>query len=265
MGFDSKKTKHPESKTMHEPSDYNPLSKVYYRPIEAAIRWSGLIQLEREILEMEKGNKIPEPDDFPDWPALRLNSERIYDAVINKELPVAINGVTVKDSVCIDYPDLTIRHVDLKAWMTRYYPDQRPEFLFSWIERHALPAITMDAVHALVFERDALKFQIEQRNQEIQTLHHQHSVLLREKEILIRANATDGRLSPRSETTYLNIVGSLLNLLLGRAPSGQPYSSFKTQEAIISAMVAHHAERLGITERTLQAKFAAARRTVGRG
>ncbi|MGV8294625.1 ATP-binding protein, partial [Pseudomonas aeruginosa] len=45
-------------------------------------------------------------------------------------------------------------------------------------------------------------------------------------------------------------------------PSGMPYSSFLTQEAIISAMVAHHGNAMGITERTLQAKFALARRNL---
>src|ERR1700686_1968911 len=110
---------------MQDPSDYNPLSKVYYRPIEATIRWSGLVQHERQILAIVQGKRIPEPDDFPDWPALRLNAERLVDAIVNKELPVAIDGVTVQDGACIDRPDLTIRHVDLKAWMTRYYPEQR--------------------------------------------------------------------------------------------------------------------------------------------
>ena len=72
------------------------------------------------------------------------------------------------------------------------------------------------------------------------------------------------RLGPRSESTYLNIVGGLLTLLLGKSPSGMPYSSFLTQEAIISAMVAHHGNAMGINERTLQAKFAMARRNLQR-
>jgi len=250
---------------MSSSSEFNPFSKVYYRPMEAAIRWSGLIQHERPLLEFAKNKKIPEPEDFPEWPELRLNLERLFDAIVNRELPIAINGVSIQDPAGIDDPNLTIRHVDLKTWMTRYYPEQKPDFLFSWIERQALPAITVDAVQALLFERDALKFQIEQRNAEIQMLRHQQSTYAREKESLFRSNATDGKLGPRSETTYLNIVGSLLSLLLGRSPAGQPYSSFKTQESIISALIAHHGDRLGITVRTLEAKFAAAKRTLGKG
>jgi hypothetical protein len=41
-------------------------------------------------------------------------------------------------------------------------------------------------------------------------------------------------ISDRAETTYLNIIGGMLTLMLGQSPSGVPYSSFKTQEALSS-------------------------------
>jgi hypothetical protein len=63
-----------------------------------------------------------------------------------------------------------------------------------------------------------------------------------------------------SEGTYLNIVGGLLTLLLGKSPSGIPYSSFETLEAVISALTAHFGGRSGMSERTLWSKFAAAKR-----
>ena len=52
----------------------------------------------------------------------------------------------------------------------------------------------------------------------------------------------------------------MLDLMLGQSPSGVPYSSFKTQEAVVSALVAHHSGAMGIAERTLNGKFATARR-----
>lgn len=245
---------------MRYSSEYGLLSKVYYRPIEAAIRWSGLARYERQILDALESKKIPEPGDFPRWPALRLNTERIFDGIVNKELPYGIDGVTVQDDSCIDHPHLTVRHVDLKSWMTRYYPEHRPEFLFSPIERRLYPTITLDSVQALVLEREVLKSQVTHFDREIQVVRSQYSALLKKSGAVTRTDTSDGPLSPRSEATYLHIVGGLLTLLLGRAPSGQPYSSFKTQESIITAMIAHHGERLGIAERTLEAKFAAAKR-----
>jgi len=52
----------------------------------------------------------------------------------------------------------------------------------------------------------------------------------------------------------------MLTLMLERSPSGTPYSSFNSQESIANALVAHHGHLMGITERTLQGKFAQAKR-----
>ena len=242
----------------HAPS-LPPRSMVLYRPIEAAIRLSGLTRHEPRILEVLNGRRLPEPGEFPQWPTLRRNAERIYDGILNKELRVAINGVTVEGSIGAnpDDPSVAIRHVDLKDWMCHFYPAHRPPFLFSRLERKANPGISLDAVQALFFEREGLRLCIAQQERGLKKLREQ----LRARE---QSTETGAPLGPRSETTYLNIIGALVDLLLGLSPSGQPYSSFRTQEAIITALVASHPERLGIAERTLEAKFAAARRALGK-
>lgn len=118
--------------------------------------------------------------------------------------------------------------------------------------------ITVDVVHALVLERDGLTAQMKQRDREIQVLRTQL------KKIAPRTGTDTSApvLSERGETAYLHIIGALLQLLLGQSPSGQPYSSFRSEDAIMSALVATHGRRLGISERTLQAKFAAAKRAL---
>lgn len=237
------------------------LAKVTYRPIEAAIRWSGLTQYETHILAVLRGRRLPEPYDFPQWPQLRLNVERIYDGIVNRDLRIAVNGVAVTDGASFDNPDFSIRHLDLKAWMCHYYPEEKPPFLFSRLERHTHPFMSLEAVQALFLERDALRLRIEQREQEIGRL---TTELRAANARLTVAPEPDSALSARSETTYLNIIGALIDLLLGVSPSGQPYSSFRTQEAIITALVAIHSGRLGIAERTLQAKFAGARRALAK-
>ena len=62
-------------------------------------------------------------------------------------------------------PGFTIRHVDLKAWMIHFYPDQRPAFLFDAFKRHLHPAVSVDTVQALIMDREALKFQLADRVQ----------------------------------------------------------------------------------------------------
>jgi hypothetical protein len=237
----------------HRLHDY----KVYYRPIEAAIRWSELTRFESRILKTIGDKGVPGPSDFPRWPMLRLNTERIFDALRNGELPYGKAGITCDDPSLLNDPRLTVRHVDLKAWMSWFYPDQKPAFLFDELERQLHPAIGIDSVQALLADREALKVKLAEREHSFDTLHREHQRLCREAE---DRSVAKREITPRSETTYLNIVGGLLTLLLGTSPSGKPYSSFKTTEAVISALLAHHEGRPGISERTLWAKFTAAKR-----
>lgn len=234
-------------------------SRVFYRPIEAAIRWSGLLRFEARILDSMSGKVIPNLEDFPRWPMLRLNAERIFDGIRNGELPYGKSGITSNDPSFLDDPDLTVRHVDLKAWMARFYPDQKPTFLFDEIERRLHPAIGIDAVQTLLADREALKARIAEMERSFDVLHERHRELCKQVE---SRSAAKREVSPRSEATYLNIVGGLLGLLLGKSPGGKPYSSFETMESVISALLAHHAGRPGMAERTLWAKLAQARRQV---
>jgi len=231
------------------------LSAVYYRPIDAAIRWAGLFRFREEILAGVRSRMLPATLDCPHCNELRLYSDRIYDAIFHGELPYGQNGITMHDESLWDSPDLTIRHVDLKRWMLHTYPEQRPPFLFSRSERIAHPVITIEAGRALLVEREVLKSQLDLCRHQLRMLQEQMK-----KQDAPVASSTPCPLSDRSESTYLNVIGAMLDVMLGRTPSGSPYSRFTSQEAVISALIAHHGALMGITERTLQSKFAQARR-----
>ncbi|PLC52867.1 hypothetical protein CR155_15790 [Pollutimonas nitritireducens] len=241
---------------MHERS---PTSMVFYRPIEAAIRWVGLLRYEQEILsEISSPRNLPRTLDYPRWDELLLCLDRIYDAVINRELPYGQNGVTLNDESLFDSTELTIRHIDLKRWMRIHYPEHRPRFLFSRSERIAHPFITLEAGQAMLIERQAKKVELEQCRRQVQVLQEQHESFVQQSVVALACNQC--AISDRAETTYLNIIGGMLTLILGTSPSGKAYSSFRTQEAVVSALVAHHQSVMGITERTLNGKFASAKR-----
>lgn len=231
------------------------LSAVYYRPIDAAIRWAGLFRFREEILASVKSWNVPEALDCPRCNELRLCADRIYDAIVHGELPYGQNGITMLDESLWESPNLTIRHVDLKRWMAQTYPGQRPAFLFSRAERVAHPVITVEAGNALLVEREALKSELDLYRHQLQALQDQ----LKKKDGAT-ASCALCPLSDRAEATYLNIVGALLEVMLGKTPSGTPYSRFTSQDAVISALIAHHGNLMGIAERTLQTKFAQARR-----
>ncbi|MGQ0697527.1 MAG: ATP-binding protein [Panacagrimonas sp.] len=238
-------------------------ARTRYRPIEAAIRWSGLLRFESRILAQIGQRQIPDSTSFPRWPMLRLYAERIFDALANDELPCSQSGLlSLAGHAPLEPPELTIRHVDLRAWMMRFYPAEKPAFLFEDTERAVHPGIGADTVQALLAEREVLRMQFADHL-------HVHELLRAEHEALVQTHAaclTEKNHAdvprPRSETTYLNIIGGLLTLLLGKSPGGRPYSSFQNMEAIISALLAHHAGRPGMAERTLWAKLAQARRHV---
>lgn len=233
-------------------------SKVYYRPMEAAIRWADLLVHESSIFQSLVHDETTTAL-FVQWPHLKLNIDRIHDALINGELPFGRDGINDTDPLHLDQPDLTIRHVDLRFWMAKFYPGEKPHFLFDALERNLHSAISLESTYALMMERDTLKACLSDCERELEKLRQSHAGA--------QGNGHPNhdqehqhRLHPRSESTYLKIVGGLLSLLLGRSPGGKPYSSFESMNSVIDALLAHYEGTPGMSERTLWAKLAEARR-----
>lgn len=242
---------------MSNPASSDCHVKVFYYLIEAAILWAGKADQAQQILELTAnldGTQIIAK--LEQRPNVQLCAARIWDALVHGELSFGRDGVTTDDQTLLADAALTIRHVDLKAWMSRRYPGERPEFLFDEIERSLHPGISLKTAQILMMEREALRFQLNTCVQVRERLDAQVQQLEQEQGERGRA-ATPG---PRAEGTYLNIVGGLLDLLLGKSPSGVAYSSFETREAVVSALLAHHGGKPGISERTLRSKFSTATR-----
>ncbi len=73
----------------------------------------------------------------------------------------------------------------------------------------------------------------------------------------------DREIGPRAQTTYENIIGGLLALMLGKSPAGKRQSVFDNQAAIINALLANFPDKSGMAQRTLEEKFADAKRSLG--
>ena len=202
-------------------------TKVFYSPLEAAIRWSDLLEHETEILDWIRC-EFHGPPPHEHWPQLLLNVERLFDAMKHGELPFGTSGITQCAIALLNAPDLTLRHVDLRRWMVWAYPTLKPHFLFDEAERRS--SVVLDQETALALS--------------------QHLSLIREQ--------AQTRVS--AETQYLNIIGALLTLLLGHSSSGERYSTFNTLGSVVGALITHHSGRPGINEQTLWAKFAEAKR-----
>ena len=225
-------------------TDGCPFPKVYYSPVEAAIRWTGLSEYESRIHELlVREDQAPESA-VPRWQAFTLNLERIQDAVARQELAHTLSFNFPSGPHDAERPVVRIRHSDLRAWISQHFPSEEDHFPF---EHTKQSEIFSDALRAVLAERDALKVLVTQP-----------------RESRGSHDPSSQGMSARSERTYLNIIGVLLEIFFGRSPSGQPYSRFTTQESLIDTMVATHGELLGISVRTLQEKFADANRVLSK-
>lgn len=147
---------------MYDPNSCNALEKPFYTPLEAAIRWCGLINHEETILlnmELISG-PVPPVGIFPQWPCLRANTEIIMYAMEGGDLPYGRDGKAVDKGDHVAPNRRTVRHTDLKGWMLKHYPDKKPSFLFDEIERTTHTGITIEAFQTLQADRDALQVRI---------------------------------------------------------------------------------------------------------
>lgn len=127
-----------------------------YPVAEAAALWCGIPSTEvKRYLEQStqpdrgiyKHSKVP---------CLELKCRAMHDAISSGALPVSReNGKIVTEHVAPER-----RHVsrqNLKDWIAKEFPANKPAFLFDEIERNTHTAINAESFRALQADRDALK------------------------------------------------------------------------------------------------------------
>jgi hypothetical protein len=200
----------------------------------------------------------------PYIPCLEPRCRAIHGAIENGVLPVSReNGKSLDGSKEHVKPDR--RHVsrqDLKEWIAREFPADKPAFLFDEIERKTHTAINVDAYRTLQADHDALKARIDKAEEWAKTIKAERNALLGERDSLRATVEKMNVPGERAETTYLNIIGAMLDLMLTKSPGGKPHSVFDNQTSIIDALLAHYDQKPGISSRTLDDKFAAAKRSL---
>lgn len=248
---------------MYESSHLNANEKLFYRPIEAAIRWCNLISYEPQILDSTWDRPERLISAFPQWPCLHANIEKILDAIRNHELPYGALGTTVAHGKPVDLTLLTIRHSDLKRWMFHYHPDQRPSFLFHPVaadQEVILPSTYL----ILKADRDALQVQLKATEAKLQALINDLKATGLELENLRMFADHKQQISDQSKTSFLNVIGALVNIMLGSSSAGRKHSIFDSQASIVDSITAHYGGVAGLSKRSLDEKFAAGRRSIAK-
>ena len=250
----------------YNPKSCNLAEKECYTPAEAAIHWCGLSQHEDEILSTI-GSRIPGLNDFPKWPCLRINLLKIHSAISDNVIEYALNG-TVMDFD--PYPriiqshlaegTLTIQRSELKRWMAKNYPDQKPAFLFDEIERTTHAAISTDTYQALQADRDALRVKLNTLEARYRATENEKSTL--QKRLSDLTSELQGIEAPneRSEKSWQNIIVALLDYIQGNVPGIGKHPEFKSEAKLIEAIAEKYGGYAGLAKRTLEEKFAAAKK-----
>lgn len=237
---------------MYDDKSCNALEKPFYSPIEAALRWCNLIACEAEIMGALAGEATPPATAFPQWPCLRANAEKILYAMLNGELAYGRDGKSVEDGDQVAKHRMTATHADLKAWMEKYYPSQKPAFLFDEIERTTHNKITIESWQALQAERDSLKVRVEKAE-----------ALYRERWSKLEAEAKDWREKYElaiadTKPSHLLTIAALLELQTAPVAHARPS---RKQDAIKTTIMEEYNLR-GLSKRTLDDIFADANRAM---
>lgn len=238
-----------------------PSTKIFYRPIEVAVRWCGLEEFESRILR-EESLSVFQPKKHAVPACIQEKLDILWDAILHGELVYGYYGITTPAAAVIEPSLITIRHVDLKNWFIKFYPLEKPNFLFSTLESKILYGNNINLVNALITENNALKALYENAKDHCENLELEAQALRRDNTKLTNLVHQNKKPNARNERAYLQLIGTLINLFLAKTPSGKPYSPFTSQASIISALMAHNRNKAGFSQRTLEEKFAAARRSI---
>lgn len=96
----------------------------------------------------------------PYIPCFESKCRALQIAIDNRELPVCREkGVPVDDHVAPERRH--VRREDLKVWIAKTFPADKPSFLFDETEKKAHPSISIESYTALQADRDAIKIENE--------------------------------------------------------------------------------------------------------
>ncbi|MGY0151615.1 protein kinase [Edwardsiella tarda] len=235
----------------------------YYTVEQMAMLWCGIEPYDFNEVISECTYPCRAIPKHPYISCLEFRAAAIMDAIDAKELAVGRDGrghAISDDHVAPERRTVLLK--DFKEWLVKTFPNEKPKLIFDEIERNAHSSITIEAYQTLLADRDHLKLRISKAEEVFREQKNKLDALEGENKSL-RQMVERGVVSDsRSERTYLNIIGGLLDLILGESPGGMKQSVFVSQSSVRDAMLAHHADKYGISSANLDKKFAEANRSI---
>lgn len=153
----------------------------------------------------------------PQIPCMEPRSRAIAEAIESGELPHGRENA--KPVVYGEHVAYERRHVlgrDLKNWMRKAFPNEKPAFLFDEIERNSHTAISVDAYRALTAERDALKNRNQKAIEAYKLLRDEKNTIESERDSL---KAMVDKFSPSNENNDVVLTNSQYWIQLSKLAS----------------------------------------------
>ena len=151
---------------------------------------------------------------------------------------------------------------NLKEWIAKEFPSDKPSFLFDDVERNTHSAISADAFHTLQADRDALKARIEKAEVWSKDMREKYNAISGECDSLRAVVEKSNQPGGRSETTYLNIIAALLDCVAGNLPNIEKHPSFESEAKLIEKIDEHFRGFGGLSKSNLSRKFPEAKRSM---
>lgn len=230
---------------------------AFYAVPVAAMLWCGVPP---EDVESELKNASPHPSIRGVWShayirCLEPRCRVIHDAIDSGTLPCSReNGKTIVYGERVAVERRHVSRDNLKDWIARQFPADKPAFLFDEIERSTHTSINADSFRALQADLKAKNTRLERATEVYRSLKQEKDALEIERNSL---RATAEKLAvpgERAEATYLTIIGALLELARNPRPGRD------SDAAMIRELIENYSDKPGIAKSTLEAKFAEARR-----
>jgi hypothetical protein len=198
----------------------------------------------------------------PAVPCLEPRSRAIAEAIESGELPHGREdgGFVQEDHVAYERRHFSGR--DLKSWMEKAFPNEKPAFLFDDLERNTHPSISADAYRALKAEHDKLEKLLENAKVEIRKIKDEQNTLELENKSLRATVETVGAPGERAEATYRNIIAALLDCFFGKVPGIDGHPTVPNEAKLIEIISQHYQGYRGLSQSNLSRKFPEAKKSI---
>lgn len=141
----------------------------------------------------------------PDAPCVEPRSRAIAEAIEAGELPHGREDAQTLGEG--DYAAYERRHIfgrDLKVWMEKAFPNEKPAFLFDDIEQNTHSSISADSYRSLKAERDSLKKRVDKAVEEFKSIRNEKAFIEAElKSLKVSVNKAK-LLNQNTDDTHLS-------------------------------------------------------------